>query len=280
MGDQTLIFDTFHVPEAAADLRRAAAALTGRSEVRYVVNSHWHNDHVSGNQVFPEAAILATHTTRDLMIARTGTPQEEREGVAAGIRGREERLQVEQDPAKRQGLAYGLAEARSVLEVVESIRLVPPTITFSDRLTLSGSSRTAELVCPGGGHSESDAYLYLPAEGILFAGDLVAVQFHPFIGQPPAAWLAILDHLQALRIERIVPGHGPLGAAADIAAMRTYITDMEALARDLVGRGVPANALAEVPVLPAYADWEAANVADWNLKLLCEQLPGTGPGQD
>jgi cyclase len=227
---------------------------------------------VRGNLVFPDAAIVATHRTRELIIAETGTPQAERQGIEAGIRQRAERLAVEQDAAKRRGFAYGLAEAQAVLAAAETFRLVPPNLSFNSRLTLHGSRRTLELVCPGGGHTESDAYVYLPDEGILFAGDLVAVQFHPVISYSAPEWLAILDHLDALPIQRIVPGHGPLGTAADLAAMRAYITDMDRLARDLMVRGIAADAFAELPVLPQYADWEAGNIADVNLHLLSDQI--------
>jgi cyclase len=51
LGDRTLIYDTFLTPQAAEDLRIAAEALTGRP-IDAVLNSHWHNDHIWGNQVF------------------------------------------------------------------------------------------------------------------------------------------------------------------------------------------------------------------------------------
>src|SRR3990172_6492741 len=51
LGDRTLVFDPFLTPKAAHDLRVAAEQLTGRS-VSIVINSHYHNDHIRGNQVF------------------------------------------------------------------------------------------------------------------------------------------------------------------------------------------------------------------------------------
>jgi len=56
LGDRTLVFDTFQTPEAAIDLKFAAESLTGKA-VSIVINSHWHNDHVLGNQVFEQALI-------------------------------------------------------------------------------------------------------------------------------------------------------------------------------------------------------------------------------
>lgn len=66
LGDRTLVFDTFVNQRAATDLKNAAEHLTGRT-VGYVINSHWHGDHVNGNQVFTGAEIVATGKTREVM---------------------------------------------------------------------------------------------------------------------------------------------------------------------------------------------------------------------
>ncbi|HNE69784.1 MAG TPA: MBL fold metallo-hydrolase, partial [Anaerolineales bacterium] len=47
LGDHTLIFDTTLSPASAVELRKTAENLTGRA-VTYVLNSHWHQDHVFG----------------------------------------------------------------------------------------------------------------------------------------------------------------------------------------------------------------------------------------
>jgi glyoxylase-like metal-dependent hydrolase (beta-lactamase superfamily II) len=63
---RALVFDPFMVPEAAADLKKAAEQLTGK-RVQYVVNSHRHIDHVGGNAVFADAEIISTATTQQTM---------------------------------------------------------------------------------------------------------------------------------------------------------------------------------------------------------------------
>ena len=67
LGGQILVFDTFLTPQAATDLRRAATDVLGRTP-NIVINSHYHNDHIWGNQVFaPEAQIVSSTRTRDLI---------------------------------------------------------------------------------------------------------------------------------------------------------------------------------------------------------------------
>src|SRR5512142_3305829 len=74
LGGRTLVFDTFMTPEAALDLRRAALGLTGR-EADLVVNSHYHNDHIWGNQVF-DPGILIASTSQTLKLMQTAGREE------------------------------------------------------------------------------------------------------------------------------------------------------------------------------------------------------------
>src|SRR5512139_3020840 len=68
LGGQILVFDTFLTPQAALDLRQAAMELFGRSP-QIVINSHYHNDHIWGNQVFlPEAQFVSSNETRQLIM--------------------------------------------------------------------------------------------------------------------------------------------------------------------------------------------------------------------
>src|SRR4030042_1219585 len=67
LGGQIIVFDTFLTPQAAMDLRRIAEGMLGRTP-QIVINSHYHNDHIWGNQVFAaEAQIVSSARTRDLI---------------------------------------------------------------------------------------------------------------------------------------------------------------------------------------------------------------------
>ncbi|WP_010094036.1 MBL fold metallo-hydrolase [Ornithinibacillus scapharcae] len=66
LGDKTLVFDTFHTQQAAEDLREIAEHITNQS-VSWVINSHFHGDHIRGNQVFRDCQIVSSHTTLEQM---------------------------------------------------------------------------------------------------------------------------------------------------------------------------------------------------------------------
>jgi glyoxylase-like metal-dependent hydrolase (beta-lactamase superfamily II) len=269
LGDTTLVFDTFLTPQAATDLRMAAERLTSRP-VTLVVNSHWHDDHVFGNSVFAEAEILATGQTLHLMQERTAASiARYRAEAPAYVRTLEERREREADPAAQQALDNDIAFGRAILSALPTLEARLPAHTFDERKALAGSLRSAELLTYGGGHTASDALLYLPAERVLFAGDLVVNQNHPWIGHgDPVRWQAILDRLARLDIATLVPGHGPVGGPGDIAPVRQYLADVTALAEDLVARGETADDLAATPVPARYAALDGREVFARNMRFL------------
>jgi cyclase len=271
LGEQTLVFDSFVTVAAAQALHAAAVELTGRAPA-WVVNSHNHADHIMGNMTFPEAIIVATAATRDLIGVRAPAFVEYARTHPEELDTLEQELTKESDPNKARGLRMMLDEYRAIQRGLPDLQIRPPDVTFSDRLTFHGSRRRAELITLGGGHTPSDAFLHLPGERIVFMGDLGQVGFHPSMSQGnPDTWIGILDQVEALDVATVAPGHGQVGTPADLALLRQYIRDLQQLAADLVAMGIPAEELAQVPVPVAYQAWEVSNGFADNLRFLYER---------
>jgi glyoxylase-like metal-dependent hydrolase (beta-lactamase superfamily II) len=270
LGGTTLIFDTFGTPQAAQDLRAAAEQLLGQP-IAYVVNSHRHGDHFWGNQVFhPAATIIATERTRaDILMNENMSREEMQREIENDIREFEAKRAREQDDAKRRSQAAEIATRRELLSAISTFERTLPDLTFEQQLTFHGSQRTVELLTYGGGHTASDAFLYLPADRLLFMGDLLFVRVHPWIGHgDPQEWQAILQRIEQFDFTIAVPGHGPLGSREDLALNRGYLASCLALAEQCMGEGLPLEE-ATGRKLPAPFDaWEGAEVFDWNMAFL------------
>ncbi len=237
LGDRTLVFDTSLTLEAAREIRAAALAATRRAPA-LVVNSHWHFDHLGGNQEFASAPIYATRRTREIVLDQRAEMEEELTPTRLGA----DLLRLEHEQraaptaAARAVYENALGLSRALLAEGPERRLTPPTATFEDELRLPGD-RDVRLMTFGSGHTESDAILYLRKEGIVCAGDLVVAGTHPnLVSGDPRHWIEVLDRLRELRPRAIVTGHGPLGTDETIATMRDYLVTVLALAR---GPGTP-----------------------------------------
>jgi len=274
LGDRTLIFDPFLTPKAAKDLPTVAARLTNRP-IAYVVNSHYHNDHIRGNQVFAaDTEIISTTLTRDL-IATKGADEIRWDADYAPKRLPvfEELLRTEIDADMRKDTAFWVAYYRSIIESLPTLELRLPNQTFERRMVFHGSHRTAEVVSFGGGHTESDAILHLPVDKITFLGDLLFIRYHPYLADgDPQEWLRNLEQIELLGLKTLVPGHGPVGAAGDLAVMRQYIIELEAMAAEVVKVGGSAQKAAELSIPTPFETWRFARFFPTNMQFLHERI--------
>jgi cyclase len=215
--DDVVVVDANASLAATRELIAALRKLTNKP-VKYVVNTHWHDDHIIGNQVYREAFPNVE------FIAHASTPQDRptigdanRRQMLAG--GKEYAAQlrrlVEQKPnlseeERANHLADGAWLERALAEAPQ-VKIIPPTLTVTDTLSLQRGARTIEIRHLGRGHTGADLVVHLPREGILMTGDLVVWPV-PLVGSTsfPAAYSVTMERLLALPAGIIVPGHGPV----------------------------------------------------------------------
>jgi cyclase len=234
LGDRVVVFDTFVNQEAASDLKEAAEKLTGKV-ISIVVNSHFHSDHVKGNQVFGGSTILATSKTREVMAQSKKRYETESERIRGDIESDLKKwLAAPEDPDSVLFQGYD----RGHLEGLPTLKYTLPNATFDSAMNLHGSKRSAQILTLGGGHTLSDAFLYLPDDRVVFMGDLLFVDCHPYIADgSPAELLRILDRVEALDARTFVPGHGPVGSAKDIDENRDYVEGLQRTVEEVRGAG-------------------------------------------
>jgi cyclase len=269
LGERTLVFDTFLTTPAARELREAAERLTGRA-ASLVVNSHRHADHVMGNQVFvPDAVVISTANTRERLRISPLFQQ-----LPALIAGLEERIAGERDEASRSALSFDLADYGLLGTEAHDLQRVLADVTFDQHLTLYGSKRRAELITYGGGHTSSDAFVYLPDDRVALMGDLLFVGSHPgFAHGDPREWQRILRQVLELDLECVVPGHGPVGTALDLDSELRYLVYTEELARSVIRAERTKEEALEEPLPPPFQAWRWRNVLADNLTFLLDYLP-------
>lgn len=268
LGDSTLVVDTFTTIQAAEDLREAAMALTG-NPVSYVINTHWHSDHTSGNQVFtPKAQIISTPTTREIMATfgknRLVQQLSNPELIYQAIDEQEEKIQQETNEKLKKEMQWENASDREYMKILPDLVYTLPTITFDQQLSIHGSDRTVQLITYGGGHTQSDAFVYLPEEKTVVMGDLVLSKHHPVMMYAnPQEWLNILERVELLGIETIVPGHGEVCSMKELHEVKGYIKDIVELVEETVQNN---KSIDDIIVPKAYQDWYFTTYFKSNLK--------------
>ncbi len=253
LGDKTLVVDTFMTMRAAAELAEEAKNLTGK-DATFVLNTHWHSDHVRGNGAFASTPIIGTRRMNELIVADGPGDRDEFGRRAAAMQERAERLAASAaTPDERQRAAGTQALAEALAAEADDYVLTLPDVLITDRLEIEGE-RSATILSYGRGHTEVDLFVHLPDDDVLVAGDLVWIGMHPKTDDGfPAEWAGVLDRIAGLGAKWVVSGHGPPGTAADTAAMADYLRHIAHLV-DAVRSGELVPDAAEPP--GGTADWQ------------------------
>ena len=266
-SESVLVFDTGHHPRISRQIVEDIRRITSKP-VRYVVVSHWHDDHWVGNEefakAFPAAQIIAHEFTAQRMddrkaAFRSDACKEElveqsnplREQLASGKRGDGTPL----TDATRQRLQDFIEAVDVHLGECDEMVFRGADRRIDTSLTLDLGGRNVELKFLGRGNTAGDLVAYLPESKTVLTGDLVVYPF-PFATQSYISeWAKVMRELERMDVTRIVPGHGP------VLTDKQYIRDLaevfetiEKQARAAYHRGMTADQLREKIDLTAIAE--------------------------
>jgi cyclase len=227
-GDDVVVFDSCTRAVTARAVIEEIRKLTPKP-VRFLINSHWHQDHWSGNQeymkAFPGLRIIATAETRAYM-SLMGPAFFVEEAEFFGTRGqREEYATALRTGRLRDGSPFtpeirarreaSLAMADQFEREIEALPRVLPNVVYRGEMAFWSGAREFRLLSLTGDATGSTV-LYLPVEKLLVTGD-VLVSPEDGKGPPPwstnsyalTPWVESLHRLDTLDVKTIVPGQGP-----------------------------------------------------------------------
>jgi len=218
-----VVIDTGLSPTTVRRQREWVEEELGRSDFRYLVNTHMHNDHAFANEVFPEATVVGpAHSVASLEREVAGIPQ-----LLGRLEGsREQYVEwaagTSPDSAEGKHAREGVAAfAVGMADLERGIHPRAPTLTFHDRHTLDMGDVHLELFSFPGLHSDSDILILVPEEGIVFTGDafwggqlpVLRFESRAEVESILASWKSIVENPAGL--ETVVTGHSDVPLTAD-----------------------------------------------------------------
>ena len=229
-ADDVLIVDSHISPASGRAMLQELRSITDKP-VRFLVNTHFHYDHVNGNQAFAPAADVIGHdyTRRKLTgdVLQVGMFADVLRGLPRQLDDLKARAAKETDPAARTRLEQQLRVQTAYGESLEDLRLTPPTVVLDDRLTLYRGNREIRLLFLGRGHTGGDVVAYLPKERVLCSGDLLVNGLPNLIDGFINDWPDTLEKLKSLDFDDVIPGHGePFKGKERIDWLQAFLRDL------------------------------------------------------
>lgn len=223
-----LVVDSGQHPADARELLARIRSVTDKP-IRYVINTHFHGDHVFGNPVFhAEGATIIAH--RDTVTTmRSHYPQE----IA---RRADYYKRFKRDPAE--------------------LRMDLPDLALDGSMSITLGGRTINLIHLGAGQNPGDMLVHFPHARTVFVGGPFArrnwsnTSFTPSVDN----WIALLQKVAALDVDRFLPGHGDIGNRQDVLDEARLLGDFQTAMKAGMAQGMGREALVKSLRFPQYQD--------------------------
>jgi cyclase len=242
--EDVVVVDSTRMPSQARKIIAVVRALTNKP-VRTLIHTHWHDDHVYGNQAFAEAfpglEIIAQQNAREDMMAISiprNLPGYKKDYPAyvAQIEERLKQASTSAQPLSPEGrgqLERVAARIRREIEELPTLHPRVPNVTFDTALTLYRGSREIRLLHFGRANTRGDTVVYLPREKIIASGDMIVSPVPYAHGSYMTEWIAANKKLAALEADVIIPGHGRIERDKEYLTLETQL--MESLVSQVNG---------------------------------------------
>jgi len=256
-GGESLLVDTLYDLRLTAEMLEAMRRATSAAvRIGTLVNTHANGDHCYGNQLVKGATIVAS----------AASAAEMAELPADRIA-----MLVKNAPAFGPGGVF-LARCVSGFDF-EGIVHTPPTETFRGECTLRVGSKEVLLIEVGPAHTKGDVLVHVPADRVVFTGDILFIDGTPIMWAGPVAnWIAACERIAVMDVDAIVPGHGPVTDAAGALRVRDYLVYVRDEARKRFDAGLsPADAAREI-ALNDFSSWGDAERIAVNVDTLYREF--------
>ncbi|MBV8053523.1 MAG: MBL fold metallo-hydrolase [Acidobacteriaceae bacterium] len=249
--DGIVVVDDQYAP--MADKIKAALKSVTDKPVRFVINTHYHEDHTRGNAIFQQTAPI---------IAQDNVRKRLEEGGTAGNYGA---VKFEAKPQPKEAL---------------------PIITFDHDVTVHLNGEDIRALHFPHGHTDGDSVIFFPKSNVVHMGDDFVTYGFPFVdlsgGGSVEGMIAAIDEIipKLPADVKVIPGHGPVSNLDDVRRFVTMLKDTRAAVQSGIKQGKTLGQLRTENVLGPWQKWSGDFITSeqW-LVTLYNDLTGKKEGE-
>ena len=266
---ETLLVDTLMGVNLTRDmLEEMRRKVPAAKHIDKLVNTHSNPDHVLGNQLVADAEIIAARATAEEM---------------AGMKAENFLNMANNWEAMGEGGKF-FHETMGQKFDFTGITITPPNSIFDGEKKIQVGDKTVHLVDLGPAHTKADTIVYVPADKIVYTGDILFNESHPIMWAGPVGnWIKACDYILGLDVEVVVSGHGPIADKTGVRNLKRYFEYIRDEARKRFEAGMDweeAGRDISLDLFKGWADEEriVANVFALYREFGAKLAATTGPG--
>jgi cyclase len=220
--------------------------------IKYLVNTHFHGDHVGGNEYFIKFAIILAHdNVRKRVLA---SPQRILQEFPKRL-----------EDARKKGDAESIKYFEEQIEWAKKIKveeIAAPFLTFDSEFRLYMGPETIQVWHTPPAHTDGDGVIYFEKAKVVHMGDLFFHKVIPFIdvrgGGSAHGYITAIDKVIS-RIPpdaTIIPGHGEVTNLEELKGFRKYIQELNEAAAKAKSAGKSKEAFVKEIEMLQYKSWD------------------------
>ena len=217
----------------------------------YIVNTHFHPEHTTGEVAFPPSA----------QVIRAAAQQQD------------------VDEMGMQWVERFRQRSPEIADLLKEATFRPPAEIFEKEKVLDLGGVRVRLIRLGPGHTRGDTVAFVEGDGVLFSGDLAMKNLFPAFATPQSdsrTWLASLDQMAALQATQLVPAHYEITDNSAIDGYRSYLTALQARVAALKQQGTSSEEAARLLVdefTKLYPAWDQPGRVQAAVAAVYKELP-------
>ena len=183
-------------------------------------------------------------------------------------------MSKEADAAQIKRLSEQIKSREDYVQAMSRLKIVAPFVTLDDNLKIQDGKQEARILYLGKGHTDGDVVLFLPAQKIVFAGDLFFNDAIPNVQDASVlAWMKTLEEVLKLDADKFVPGHGGVGSRKDVEKFLAYFQELQSLVKEAIERGDSMEQATNEIVMPAkFSSYRFQNFFPSNIQKMFAEL--------
>jgi glyoxylase-like metal-dependent hydrolase (beta-lactamase superfamily II) len=259
-GDESLIVDTLFDEDLTLEMLDSmkGAEPKGMKNIRALINSHSNGDHCNGNNCIDTDEVISSEATLEEM------SHESPEMMAALLK---------QAPEMGTLGKYFLECFGSFN--FEGVTKRLPNITFTGKTQRQVGDKIVELIEVGPAHTNGDVLVHVPSDKVVFTGDILFIEGHPILWAGPVKnWINACDRIISMKVDFVVPGHGPVTDNRGVKAVRDYLVYIDSESRKRFESGMSALEATKEINLDLFSTWGDGERIAVNVNSLYREYKG------